>query len=48
MKSESDVHNEIARILKKLEIEENPLQYIYGMAQVRALKWLLELPKHDY
>lgn len=45
MKSKEVIKAERERILKKLQEDENPINYIYGLAQAVALKWVLEEEK---
>lgn len=42
MKTKETIEAEMARVQRSLNEETNPLSYIYGTAQLRALKWVLE------
>lgn len=46
MKSEDQIKVRQEEILAELDKESTPLNYIYGLAQLLVLKWVLEEERH--
>ena len=42
MQTEQEIQRKYEELINTLESVENPLAFIYVMAQMRTLKWVLE------